>query len=297
MIYITEQEVRENLQMDELVKDLEVAFTDYGRGDAQASPRDRIYTGESFLNTMPAYWKRYGLAGLKTYIAGRNGVKFVVIMFQEKDPDNFFVIEADRLGQMRTGALPAAVTKKVHGGGDFLLIGSGFQAETQMEAMALTVKLERASVYSRNHDHASRFVDKMSALLGIEISVCGNLSEVRNFQIITAVTNSSSPFLRKDMMPEKYHLNLVGANLKNRSEAAPDLMNSADIIVVEHLEQALRESAEVESVTERNRIVELRDLMAGNRKIGGKTVFKSMGIGLEDIVAGRIVARNMGYLR
>ncbi|MGP6207745.1 ornithine cyclodeaminase [Cuniculiplasma sp. SKW3] len=297
MIYITENEVKENLPMEELVNELEMALVDYGRGDAFSSARNRIYTGESFLNTMPAHWKRYGLSGLKTYIAGRNGVKFVVILFQEKDPDNFFVIEADRLGQMRTGALPAVVTKRIRPEGNFLLIGSGFQAETQLEAMATTLKLEEAGVFSKNTGHATKFANYMSSKLGIKIMVLKNISNLKDFQIISTVTNSQIPFLRKDAMPEKFHLNLVGANLKNRAEATPEVMNMADLIVVEHMEQAMNESAEIESVNDKNRIVEVKDFMTGGKMKGERTIFKTMGIGLEDIVAGRIVAKNLGYLR
>lgn len=297
MIYITENEVKMNLPMDELVNDLEVAFTDYGNGNSFSSPRDRIYTGESFLNTMPAHWKRYGISGLKTYISGKRGVKFVVILFQEKNPEEFFVIEADKLGQMRTGALPAVVTKKLNVPGEFLLIGSGFQAETQMEAMVNTLKLKRASVYSRNAEHANKFAQRMSQKLGIVIDPLRDISDLSQFKIISTVTNSKEPFLMKSAMPERYHLNLVGANLMNRSEATPEVMNSADLIIVEHREQAMNESAEIRSVKDANKIVELRDYMAKEIKTGQRTIFKSMGIGLEDIVAGRIVAKNLGYLR
>lgn len=297
MIYITEDEVKDNLSMDELVNELETALMDYGRGDAFSSARNRIYTGESFLNTMPAHWKRYGISGLKTYIAGRNGVKFVVILFQEKDPENFFVIEADRLGQMRTGALPAVVTRRIMPKGNFLLIGSGFQAETQMEAMARTLKLEEASVFSKNTEHAKEFASRISEMLGIKIMVQNDISNLKDFQIISTVTNSQNPFLQRDAMPEKFHLNLVGANLKNRAEATPEVMNMADLIIVEHMEQAMNESAEIDSVNDKNRIVEVKNFMIGSNIKGEKTIFKTMGIGLEDIVAGRIVAKNLGYLR
>jgi len=75
------------------------------------------------------------------------------------------------------------------------------------------------------------------------------------------------------------------------------VMNSADLIIVEHLDQAMKESAEIMSVKDKNKIVELKDFMNGKGGKGKRTIFKSMGIGLEDIVAARIVAKNMGYLR
>ncbi len=297
MIFINEREVRENLSMEELSSDLEIAFRDCGKGDAIASSRDRIYTGSSFLNTMPAYWKRYGISGLKTYYAGKNGVKFVVIIFQDKNPEDFFVVEADRLGQMRTGALPGVVTKNTGIKGDFLLIGSGYQAETQMEAMVKILGLEKAWVYSRNPSHARNFAEKMSSTLNTDIEVVENLQNLERFSIITTMTSSKDPVIREKIKGDEFHLNLVGANLMNRSEASPEVMNSADLIIVEHLEQAMKESAEIMSVNDKNKIVELKAFMNGKESKGKRTIFKSMGIGLEDIVAARIVAKNMGYLR
>ena len=79
MKFITEKDVENNLRMKELMDILEDAFVEYGEGRADASPRDRLFTGSAFLNTMPAYIDKYGIAGLKTYVAGVNGTKFVVM--------------------------------------------------------------------------------------------------------------------------------------------------------------------------------------------------------------------------
>jgi alanine dehydrogenase len=165
MKFITEKDVENNLRMKELMDILEDAFIEYGEGRAGASPRDRLFTGSAFLNTMPAYIDKYGIAGLKSYVAGANGSKFVVMFYLTEDPENFFVLEANRLGQMRTGALPGMVSRRLlkdrKADSKFLLVGSGYQAETQLEAMKIALELKEAAVYSRSTSHAESFAEKM----------------------------------------------------------------------------------------------------------------------------------------
>jgi alanine dehydrogenase len=298
--YITEKDVVENLKMEELMNILEDAFIEYGEGRAQSSARDRIFTGTSFLNTMPAYIEKYGIAGLKSYVASVNGIKFVVILYLLEDPENFFVLDAGRLGQMRTGALPGMVTRRLMKNRKedtkFLLIGSGFQAETQLESMKVALKLDEASVYSRNLDHAEKFARDMSQKLSMKVNVEKSLSNIKNYNVINSVTNTKEPIITEGNAPENYHLNLIGSNLPNRREASVEVMRKTDLIIVEHMEQAMKESAEIQDLAGSNRLMELKEFMRESPENVKRTAFKSMGIGLEDIVAGYLVVKNMGLI-
>ncbi len=162
MIFVDEKNVEENLKMDELIRSLEEIFIDYANGEAYSNARDRIKTENYTLNTMPALIKRYGIGGLKTYISKHGETKFVVIVFDLKNFENIAVIEANRLGQMRTGAVTALASKILFRERDpiFTLIGSGFQAETQLDGILTVFKPKEIRVYSRNFEHASEFVKK-----------------------------------------------------------------------------------------------------------------------------------------
>ncbi len=300
MKFITEKDVENNLRMKELMDILEDAFVEYGEGRADASPRDRLFTGSAFLNTMPAYIDKYGIAGLKTYVAGVNGAKFVVMFSLTEDPENFFVVEANRLGQMRTGALPGMVSRKLlkdhKSDVKFLLIGSGYQAETQLESMKIALDLDEAAVYSRTTAHAEEFAKKMREKISMDIRVENSRENFRNYNVINSVTNAKDPVITEKNAPEYYHMNLIGANLLNRREVSSDVMRSSDLVIVEHMGQAMLESAEIQDVNGSEKLMELKDFIREGPIQSRRSVFKTMGIGLEDIVAGYLVVKNMGLI-
>jgi len=291
--YITEEDVKLNLKIGECIEELRKAFKSYGNGISDAHPRDRIIKNNSILNTMPGYYGDRHLAGLKTYYAGPSGIHFVVIIFNTEKPEDLYILEANTLGQIRTGALTAMVTSEIvkEKSINFTLIGSGFQAESQFLAMKEIYNFKHAYVYSRNQSHSKAFADKFG------IDSVATLDVLKESDVITTMTNSNSPIFNYRQLPEKYHINLAGSNFPIRREAAPDVPDNSDVIIVENLEQALKESAEIIGVQKKEKIVELKDYIINKWKFpGNKTIFKSMGIGLEDIAAGYIVLKNMGLI-
>ncbi|MDS0257016.1 ornithine cyclodeaminase [Thermoplasmatales archaeon AK] len=290
MIYITEKEVEENL-------------TDFGKGKALASARDRLILDGVVYNTMPAIWSSKHIAGMKTYIAGKEGAHFVVMVFDTRNNDLLAVIEANRLGQVRTGALPAMVSgmllkdRKQR----VALLGSGFQAETQLHGLLTVFEPEWIRVFSRNYDHAASFAERMTKKFGQEIVASRTVSEtLSGASLISSITDSKDPIFTAKHLGERYHVNLCGANLPVRREASDDVLYTSDLVIVEHLEQALRESAEIIGLRQlhpRKEIVELKDfvLMVKDQQYG-RTVFKSMGIGLEDLAAAYLVLKNLSIL-
>ena len=306
MHYITEEEVAKNLGVRETVDILEEAFESYSTGTSYYRPRERIIFNETVFNTMPGVFQHRHLAGLKTYIANRNGARFVVLIFDTRKTELLAVIEANKLGQIRTGALPAMVTRRMlkEKNQGFCVIGSGFQAETQLEAMASVFNLDSISVYSRTFANASKFAERMQKKTGLEVRAFETASgALKDATIVNSITDSNdSIFSRKDL-GEEYHVNLCGGNLPNRREAAEDVFTHSDLIVVEDMEQAMKESGEIISLAKDHpgkQCVELGNFMKmdANHLHGmKKTVFKSMGLGLEDVAAGYALMKNMGILK
>lgn len=304
MFYITEKEVEENLPMKETIEEMEKAFLEYAGGEARSSPRDRNILDRTVINTMPAISGRLGLAGMKTYIAGPGGANFVVLLFDTKTSKLVAMIEANRLGQIRTGALPAMVTKHLISGKGhiFTLIGSGFQAETQLMGMLSAIDVDEVRVYSRNFGNASKFAERFSKETGTEIKPMDDVAgALKNATVVSSITDSNHAIFSRRHLGEEYHVNLAGGNLPMRKEADDDVLQESDVVVVEHLEQAMKESGEIISFSRSNRsgnMIELKDFLATVEKYGNvkRSVFKSMGIGLEDIAAGYIVLKNMGLI-
>lgn len=305
MNYIGEKDVEENLGMKETIDILEEAFESLASGSSHSRPRERIVFNGTVFNTMPGVFNKYHLAGLKTYIANKEGAHFVVLVFDTRNSDLLAVIEADKLGQIRTGALPAMVTRRMvqKRSQGLCVVGSGYQAETQLEGMLNAFDLDSITVYSRTFRNAEKFSERMSRKFSVDIKAHESVSSaLKDATIINSITDSNdSIFSRKDL-GEEFHVNLCGGNRPMRREAAEDVLVDSDLIVVEDMEQALKESGEIISM-EKNHpekgMIQLVDLMKMDRTqyLGNKkTVFKSMGIGLEDVAAAYVLFRNMKIL-
>lgn len=305
MHYITEQDVEKNLGIKETVDILEEAFESFSSGTSFYRPRERIIFEGSVFNTMPGVFQHRNLAGLKTYFANKNGARFVVIIFDTNKSELLSVIEADRLGQIRTGALPAMVTrrmlKKKNQG--FCVIGSGYQAETQLEAMASVFDLDSISVYSRTFSNARKFAERMQQKTGLEIKAYENVSQaLKDATIVNTITDSNNSIFGRKDLGDEYHVNLCGGNIPSRREADEDIFLDSDLIVIEDMEQAMKESGEIISLMKNHpekKTVELGDFMKLERNSLNekkRTVFKTMGIGLEDVAAGYVLMKNMGIL-
>jgi alanine dehydrogenase len=291
--YVSEDDVKSNLNMKECIEELRRAFASYGKGISDTHPRDRIIVDKNILNTMPGYYADRHLAGLKTYYSGPKGIHFAVIIFNTERPEDLYIIEANALGQIRTGALTAMVTSELvkKKSINFTLIGSGFQAQSQFLAMKEMFDFENAFVYSRNLEHSREFADKFG------IQQAKSLDVLRESDVITTITNSNTPIFNYSQLPSEYHINLAGSNFPIRREAAPDVLDKSDLVIVENFDQAMKESSEVMGIEDKNKIVELKDYIVNRTKYSGKkTIFKSMGIGLEDVAAGYVILKNMGLL-
>ncbi|MHB8360525.1 MAG: Rossmann-fold NAD(P)-binding domain-containing protein [Thermoplasmataceae archaeon] len=299
MQFITEEEVEKNLPMDKLIPALKEVFTDAGNKTAGFLPRARLIFNGNALNTMPAFISRYGIAGLKTYIGGKSGHRGAVLVFDINNYELMACIESNILGQRRTGALPAMLTREIHSGAEsFLLVGSGFQAETQLTAMSTALDLNDIAVYSRTFDNTLEFADRMSKQHGIQATVLHDLIDIKKYEVISTITTASEPIFGRDNLGDIYHVNLAGSNIKPRREVKEDVLLEADTIIVEDYAESLLESVEISDIKDKNTVIELKDFMIGKRiaKRIDRSVFKTMGLGIEDLAAANIVLKSMGIM-
>lgn len=300
MYYITERDVTENLGMKETIGAMREAFRDYSSGEADTRPRERIILNGIVYNTMPAILPKYGLAGLKTYIASKNGARFVVVLFDTQSMDLIAVMEANRLGQVRTGALPAMVTSNIVKEKDIpvCIIGSGFQAETQLEGLLAVYDPSDIRVYSRNHRNAAAFAQRMSSKTGRDIRAFERARDATmGARVINTITDSNDPIFERSDLSDTYHVNLCGGNIPTRHEVGTSVLADSQLIIAENLQQALRESGEIIDFMKEypdREVIELKDFIRQAVKAPQRTVFKSMGIGLEDVAAAHVVLKNMG---
>ncbi len=293
--YIDDSDVKMNLHVKECASEIRDAFISCGKNDSFSSPRDRIYGKDFVFSTMPAFYGKRGIAGLKTYMAGKNGYRFFVVIFEAEHPERLFAIDANVLGQIRTGAVAAMVTSEIVKKKriNYTVIGSGFQAESQFSAISEFYGIDNAYVYSRNFDHARKFAEKFDN----SIKPVNSLECLSESDVISSATDTVKPVFNYSMLGSNYHINLIGANVLGSREANMDVMENSDTVLEENTEQSNMESSEISEIKDRHNVVKLSEFLIHPEKYRkNKTVFKCLGIGLEDLAAGYIVLRNMSLL-
>ena len=301
-LYITESQVEELFTMDIAVDAVEQAFIARSRGEAHNESRRRVPTSSGAYNVMFASWPGHEIAGLKSYAGGRGGINFHVLLYDTSANSLAGVIEANRMGQIRTGAASGVATKYMarEGATTVGIIGSGYQAETQLAAIAHVRNVKNAKVYSRSEENRNSYAERMSEALDIEVTAVSSGEEAADAEIVATITNSQEPVLLGEWLRPGTHINAAGNNSWLKREIDTRAVTSSDIIAVDDVEQAKIECGELMRAAEVGRFswdlaVPIHDIVGG--RISGRdnddqiALFESQGLALEDIAAcERIVA-------
>ncbi len=301
-LLLTEGDVRGLLTMPTAIAAVEESFRRLATGNAIVHARQRLHIpGKSYLHYMAAADAAGGYMGLKIYSSAKEGLRFIVPLFNVTTGDLAAVIEADFLGQMRTGAASGVATRwmsredsRVVG-----IIGTGLQARTQLEAIAAVRKLGEVSVCGRDANRREKFVAEMAAQLKVPVRSAANAEEaVRNADIVITSTTSTNPVVEGRWLKKGTHINAIGANFPQKRELDAEAVERCEVIAVDSREQSKLESGDLIQVFGQDdkpwsRVAEMADIVAG--KVPGRTnpeqitLFKSNGIAIEDIVvAGQI---------
>jgi len=294
-IYLTEDDVRELLDVETAIEVLEAAFRQLAEEKAVNVPRTRARAPGIVLHTMSAAAEYLGFVGWKAYTTTRAHARFHVGLYAAGSGEMVALIEADYLGQLRTGAASGVATEymarpdaKTVG-----LFGTGKQARTQLKAMTTVRRVERAEVYSRNAERRERFAREMSEYCGTQVVPVHSPEEAAaEKDIVVCATTSEVPLFEGRVLDPGTHLNVVGSNYLNKREIDVETIRRADTIVCDSVEACRREAGDfVEAleagVTDWQLMRELADVVAG-RETGRAlpdhiTLFKSVGLAIEDV--------------
>lgn len=294
-LLLKEKDVTELLDIRVAIEAVEEVLRDQAEGRATNRPRYRVAMPASQLHVMAAGDKRLGIVGTKIYTVSRKGARFLVLLYDGESGDMLAMIEADRLGQMRTGAASGVATKYMsRESSDTLgIYGSGWQAESQMMAICAVRQIKTARVYSRDVERREAFARRMSTLLRCEVVPVDSPEEAaRDCSIIATATSAREPVLKGEWIEPGTHINAAGSNFLSKAEIDVDTIRRASVIAVDSIEQSRIEAGDLmpaiergviswESVTELGRIIAGRE--SGRASDDDITIFKSNGIALEDI--------------
>lgn len=296
MLYFTEAEVRDLLPMPKAIDLMQSAFERLARGEAINQPRRRlILPAGSVLHYMAAGDGRY--FGAKIYSTHpRHGAHFLFVLYRAEDAALLALMEANHLGQIRTGAVSGLATRYMAASGaDTLgIIGTGFQARSQLEAMLAVRHFRQVKVWSRDEARRWAFAAECSAKFSTEISVSDTAEQaVRGSTVVVTATSARDPVLASEWIEPGTHINAMGSNQAKRRELPAELIHRADWVVVDSLEQARMESGDLLMALDEDgwnnpRLLELKDVVAGkalrHRRPTDVTIFKSNGLAIEDVI-------------
>ena len=164
VLLLTEDDVRQLLTMDMALEAVEAGLRKLALDEAQNIPRSRCQTDHAMLHVMAAAAKTLGVDGLQGLRHQPQGAQFHVGLFDGKTGALLALMQADYLGQVRTGAASGVATQYMArpDASEVGLFGSGKQARTQLIAVCKVRKISRVQVYSPNEDHRRQFAEEMS---------------------------------------------------------------------------------------------------------------------------------------
>ncbi len=313
-LVLREDDVRALLTMPDVVAVLDAAFRLQGEGRTRNQPRTRIVEPEgprgvlhvlsAFVPGQPGHPEREGpgLMGLKAYTGFPGAVRFAVLLYSGEDGRLLALIEADLLGQMRTGAASGVATCYLarDDARTAALLGTGGQAKTQALAVCAVRPIERMYVHGRTPARRDTFIGALAAELPrVELIPSDSAEEaVREADVVTTATTAREPILRCEWLRPGTHVNAMGSNWHHRREVDTATVERSAVVAVDALDQAHIEAGDLiipveEGHWDWGRAVELGRIVAGAAPGRADpdqiTLFKSLGLGLEDVATAGLV--------
>jgi alanine dehydrogenase len=292
-LYLTEADVASLFEPAEAVPIIEESFRRLAAGEVVNQPRLRLPLDGGTLALMASVDRGLGFAGTKTYSALADNAAFVVVLFDAERGECVGVIEANTLGQLRTGAASGVAAKYLArpGAKRLGIIGCGFQAETQVACIRAAVPtLEHVVAYCRTEARLEDFC----ARVGAEAAESHREAAAES-DIVATATTSKDPVLRGDWLKPGALVCAMGANHLSRRELDDAVLERASFVCCDSREQARRESGDlIEPVAHGVRdwleVYELQDVVGG--EVRGRAsdddvvVFKSTGLAAWDVAIG-----------
>ena len=302
-LLLRESHVEQLLTMRTTLELIERVHREYSTGHAIDVPRERTRLPKAALHILQGAVPSAGVFGYKAYTSSREGVRFLVYAFNAENGRLDGIVEANRLGMMRTGAAGGVAAKwlaredaKVAG-----IFGSGWQAQGQLEALAHVRKLERVKVFSRTAEKVAKFCDTMRRKLSLDVVPATPEECVKGSDIVVTITTSATPVFDGEWIAPGTHINAAGSNSLLRQEIDETTVRKADPVVVDSRPSALKEAGDLLPSLEKGRLhagalTELGEVIAGLRP--GRTspdqvtLFESQGMAMQDLIIAAELVRS-----
>jgi ornithine cyclodeaminase/alanine dehydrogenase-like protein (mu-crystallin family) len=302
-LLLREADVEKLLTMPRTLELVERVHREHAAGQVLDTPRERTRVAKSGLHILQGAVPSANVFGYKAYTTNPSGIRFLVHAFDAERGSLDVVVEANRLGMMRTGAAGGVAAKwlaredaKVAG-----IFGSGWQAHSQVEALAAVRRLERVKVYSRTRARVERFCAEMREKTRLDVVPAASAEDaVRGSDIVVTITTSATPVFQGEWLAPGTHVNAAGSNSLLRREIDEAAVRKADVVVVDSRATAVKEAGDLLPAFEmghlhRGALVELGEVIAGTRpgrtSAQQVTLFESQGMAMQDLIIAAELAK------
>ncbi|HET9322293.1 MAG TPA: ornithine cyclodeaminase family protein [Gaiellaceae bacterium] len=293
-LYLTEAEVADLLTPADALDAVEGSFRRLAAGEVDNKPRHRHPLEGGAFAVMSAVDRGLGFAGLKSYAWLPNGTPFVVCLFDLERAELAALIEADKLGQLRTGAASGVAAKYLARAGAATLgvVGCGWQAESQVQCIREALPgIEHVVAYCRSEERLEDFCERVGAEVGETHRDPGGQD------VVVTATTSRDPVLRGEWLVDGALVCAIGANDRRSRELDNMVLQRAAFVCCDAIEQARLESGDLIEPVEQGvldwlEVHELQEVVAG--EVQGRqsdadiVLFKSNGIAAWDVAIGAL---------
>lgn len=300
-------EVKQSITMSEAISSMERTFIQLAQQKAHLPLRTAIPVGANGLTlTMPAYLPEEKILGLKVVSVFPDNVQHnkpsingTILLLDATTGEPLMLMDAGYLTALRTGAISGLATKYFSQDlpSTVTIVGAGIQAITQLEAVAAVRQIEQVFVWSRHLESAQKFAKEMGAFYNIQ--ACEHLSSaLKKSDIICTATASTEPLVHlKDLQPH-VHINAIGSHHPSMQEISGEVLQKG-VVIVDQIEAVMKEAGEIINAIEQQKIkkesiIEIGSwlLKKGPHVQKQLTVFKSVGLAIQDLGVAQVVYQN-----
>ena len=297
---LTDAEIKSMVNIGEMMNAVEEMHRRYAVGEAFNADRRTVDLGDGHLALMGGGLAYEGLYGAKTYTTVAGSQQYHVTLYDASTGRLKAFIHANWLGALRTGATTGvAVRQLANADADVLgMIGTGYQAQTQVMAVAEARNLKQVKVFSRRPGPRAEFADKLSQLLDVEVVAVEEARDaVQGSSIVVCLTTTKEPVLDGPWLEEGALLVSAGPVTLDAQEVDAASLQRAGLIVTDSLEQARYEAGELVAAVGAgiigwDDVVQLSHVVAGltrGRRDSSENIYvKHFGIGVVDIAAAKL---------
>ena len=286
MEYFDEEKVRRLLRIEELIRAMRSVLAEFSAGKWQQPVRAVLGQHGGFFGVMPASGESMGIkmvtfypnnAGLPTHMA-------VIALFEPKTGEPLALMDGRYITEMRTAAVSAVATDALAPADAevLALLGAGVQARAHLEVLRHVRRFEEVRVWNHHPEKAARFAEEHG------IKAMGAEEAVREADVVVTATSSREPILKGAWLKPGAHVNAVGASRPDWRELDDNVMKN--VVIVDSYEGSQKESGDVIGSGVKP-FAELGEILIGTKRVepGATTIFKSLGMAVEDVAAARLV--------